>query len=295
MSSDRRDEIVILGVPIDSVGAEGGTEHGPAALREALAPLGLADAGDTSHRLRGGHRDPETGWLDFDDVLEMTSEVRGRIAELAGGGQVPLVLGGCCTLLPGALAGARDVLGECGLAFVDGHMDTYEGHSSPTGEGADMPVATVIGRAPAALLERLGGPAGDPARISLIGYRDPDEAADVPTPVELGIGEYRDRDSIRGTDLAQLGEAVAARLGGERRFWLHLDVDVLGAEEFPATDYLMPDGLDLGELERLLTPLLRSPQLAGANISCFNPEKDPDGAGAAALAGLLARALGGRS
>lgn len=293
-ASDR--ELVLLGVPVDSVGEAGGTEHGPAALRAALAGAGLADAGDTERRLRGGQRDPETGWLDFGQVLEMTSEVRGRVGSLVRGGQVPIVLGGCCSLLPGALAGARDALGACGLAYLDGHMDTYEGATSPTGEAADMPVAALLGRAPQALRDRLGEqPVVAPSRISLLGSRDREEAADVPSPSELGIAEHRDRESLRGVDLAAVGAEAAARLEREGRFWLHLDVDVLDQDEFPATDYLMPDGLSLAELRALIAPLLTSPALAGASVTCFNPDKDPDGSGAAALAALLEAGLAARA
>jgi arginase len=289
-------ELTILGVPIDSVGHGAGTEAGPRALRDALARLELADAGDTEQRLRGGRRDPETGWMDFDDVVAMTGEVRERVRELVGAGSVPLVLGGCCTLLPGSIAGARDALGACGLAFLDGHMDTYEGHTSPTGEGADMPVAALLGRAPQRLLDQLGGEAVlEGSQISLLGARDPEEAADVPAPAELGIEHHRDRDSLRGADLEAVGAETARRLEAAGRFWVHLDVDVLDGERFPATDYLMPDGLDLAELELLLTPLLRSPALAGANIVCFNPEKDPGGNEAAALGAVLGRAIAGRS
>jgi arginase len=285
-------DVVLLGVPIDSVGHGAGTEHGPAALRESLAGLELEDAGDTSRRLRGGVRDPETGWMDFPDVVAMTAEVRARVRELVEAGRVPLLLGGCCTLLPGAVAGARDALGMVGLAFLDGHMDTYEGHTSPTGEGADMPVATLLGRAPRALLDQLGEtPVLDGSQISMLGPRDPEEAADVPPPAELGIVDFHDRVSLRRADLAEVGAETAERLSARGRFWLHLDVDVLGADEFPATDYLMPDGLDLEELETLLTPLLRSPALAGANLACFNPEKDADGSGAASLAGLVSSSL----
>ena len=295
MSESSDPELVLLGVPIDSVGQAGGTEHGPAALRAALADAGLADAGDTKCLLRGGRRDPGSGWLDFDAVLEMTSEVRERIGSLLSAGRLPIMLGGCCSLLPGALAGARDAFDECGLAFLDGHMDTYEGRTSPTGEAADMPVAALLGRAPPQLLDRLGGaPVVPPARLSLLGSRDPEEAAEVPDPDELGIDDHRDRESLRDADLEAVGVETARRLARDGRFWVHLDVDVLDQAEFPATDYLMPDGLSLTELEALLTPLLASPALAGADVACFNPDKDRDGEGGAALARLLGAGFAAR-
>ena len=290
--------LTLLGVPIDSVGEPGGTELGPDALRERLADAGIPDAGDTRTRLRGGVRDPETGWLDFEQVCELTAEVRERVAALVAEGRVPLVLGGCCTLVPGALAGARDALGECGVAYLDGHLDLYEGESSQTGEAADFPLAAAIGRAPAALLDRLGGDrVVDPERVALLGPRDEEEAVGLgsETPKQVGIAHYRDRDSLRGADLATVGADAAARLAeGGRRYWLHLDVDVLDQDAFPATDVLMPDGLSLAELSELMAPLLAHPGLAGVNLVCFNPEKDPDSACGDALAGLALSGLGAR-
>ena len=45
----------------------------------------------------------------------------------------------------------------------------------------------------------------------------------------------------------------------------------------PATDYLMPGGLEWEELADLLGPLCASPAVAGLSIGCLNPEKDPGG------------------
>jgi arginase len=75
--------------------------------------------------------------------------------------------------------------------------------------------------------------------------------------------------------------------------WVHLDVDVLDEAAFPATDYLMPGGLQLAELGDLLRPLLASPSLAGISIGCYNPDKDPGGANGDALTGLFRDALAG--
>jgi arginase len=296
--TDAVSALTLLGVPIDSVGEPGGTELGPDALRQRFAAAEIPDAGDTETRLRGGVRDPETGWLDFDQVCDLTAEVRARVAELVAAGRIPVLLGGCCTLVPGALAGARDAIGECGIAYLDGHFDLYDGDTSQTGEAADFPLAAAIGRAPEPLLERLGGGAVvDPDRVELLGPRDEQEAVGFgsPVPGEVGISHYRDRDSLRGDDLAAVGSEAATRLGaGGARFWLHLDVDVLDQEEFPATDVLMPNGLRLTELTELIEPLLASPALAGVNLVCFNPEKDPDGSCGDALAELTLSGLGVR-
>ncbi len=281
--------LTLLGVPIDSVGQAGGTENGPSVLRRHLSS-DLSDAGDTRIRLRGGDRDPGCGWLDFGDVVRMSTEVRRRVAEITAAGQVPLILGGCCAFLPAALAGARDSLGEFGLAYFDGHLDLFTGDTSPTGEAADMPVAATLGMAPAPLLEAIGPvPVVTPGRMVLIGARDPEEAELVaPLPDGLGIGRILDRESLRDADLAGTGASIAedlSRHGGH--FWLHLDLDVLDQEAFPATDYLMDDGLTLEELRNLIEPIAASRGLIGLNLTCFNPDKDPDGSCGRWLAELI--------
>ncbi len=89
----------------------------------------------------------------------------------------------------------------------------------------------------------------------------------------------------RATSPARSLELIAAPL------WLHFDVDVLDQDVFPATDYLMPGGLDWDELGAALGPLLASPQLIGASLGCYNPGKDPDRACGRALVGALSRRL----
>ena len=39
----------------------------------------------------------------------MTAAVRSAVSEVVAAGERPFVLGGCCSLVPGAMAGARDV------------------------------------------------------------------------------------------------------------------------------------------------------------------------------------------
>ncbi len=83
---------------------------------------------------------------------------------------------------------------------------------------------------------------------------------------------------------------VASILGELGPFWLHFDVDVLDQDVFPATDYLMPGGMDWGELRSVLAPLLASPALVGASLACYNPEKDPGQACGRALVDVLGTA-----
>jgi arginase len=281
-----------IGAPADSVGRGGGAELAPAVLRELGLPeaLGAADAGDLEVGIRGEERDPETGLLAAADVLATTAAVRTAISAAVAAGERPLLCGGCCSILPGALAGARDAIGELSLVHLDGHADLYDGETSASGEAADMPISVALGLGPAAWVEAAGGASVQADRTALVGYRDRDESLRYgmrqpeqlePPPILLPVEALRSAGP--GTAALELTGMVEAR----GRFWLHLDVDVLDQDVFPATDYLMPGGLTWDELAAVLAPLLSSPRLIGVSLGCHNPEKDPGRACGRALVDAL--------
>jgi arginase len=287
---------VALGVPIDCIGAPGpsaepfGCELAPGALRELGIPG--EDRGDLAVRLVGTARDKRNGIKAWPAVATTTSAVRASVASVIADGGRPLLLGGCCTLLPGALAGARDTLGPIGLAYFDGHLDMYDGKTSPTGEPADMPIAVICGAGPRDWVSEVGRPVVAPSRIALVGPRDREEAIGLKSlvPEDVGIPVEATPDLIRsaGTDVV----AAAALATAGQQFWVHLDVDVLDESVFPATDYLMPGGLTIDELTSLLTPLAADPGLIGFSVACYNPEKDRSGDSGKALAELLGTLFG---
>src|SRR5918999_5425673 len=199
-----------IGVPIDSVGRSGGTELAPAAVRERglLEGVGARDRGDLDVRIRGDDRDPATGIVGAADVLAVTTAVRAAVREAVTVGERPLVLGGCCGLVPGALAGLRDAAGPAGVAYVDGHVDVYDGRTSPTGEAADMPMAVAFGFGPKPWVDAAGGPSATPERTVVLGARDPEEAADIARllATDLAALEIHDPHELRTTGLRTNGE-----------------------------------------------------------------------------------------
>ena len=263
---------IAIGVPVDSVGRAGGTELAPAALRQRglVARLGARDGGDLDVTIRGDERDTESGVIGIDDVVATTVAVRNAVRDAVAAGDRPLVLGGCCTLVPGALAGLRDAVGAHGVAYVDGHVDVYDGQTSPTGEAADMPMGVAFGLGPDRWIAAAGGATTAPADTIVLGARDPEEADDIADLLADRLAAV----TVLGPD--ELDDFAPERLAG-RPFWVHLDVDVLDEREMPATDYLMPGGLTWEALTALLAPLCAVPSLAGLSLGCVNPEKDPDG------------------
>lgn len=284
---------VILGLPIDCTGAFAGCERAPAALRAAglVQRLGLPDLGDLPIRIDDPTRDTATGMIGYRQVVTVSRAIRDTMRGLLTDGQLPLLIGGCCTVLIGTTAALSEVYdADIGLVFVDGHADCYDGTSSPTGEAADMDLTIVTGSGPAELTTLSGRvPMIHPQHVVMVGTRDLETArrdgSPEPPPDTLIIAA----EAIHGVnEAADAGHrARAALLGRVSRFWLHLDLDVLSSAALPAVDYPMPGGLDWDELAAIVTPMIASPQCIGLDVTIYNPSLDHGGQSAQQIVNFL--------
>jgi arginase len=287
----------IAAAPLDSSGRDRGEARAPAALRAAgLAEIpGVDDRGDLAARIADPVRDAESGVIGLADLVDSTAAIAAWTAETVAGPDRPLVIGGDCSLLPGVFAGLRRAGIEAGLWMIDGHPDAYDGASSPTGEAADMDLTFLVGRAPPALAELWSGEARlvEPRRVTVLGHRPARTDREVARELELvpaGV-TLVDAPSI----VTRGGAAVAAdalELLGPRPAWLHIDLDALDAEVFPAVSYPQPHGLDWDAMRALAAPLAAAETLVGISVADLEPERDPGGEHAARVVAFLAELLG---
>lgn len=288
----------MIGVPVDSAGCAGGTELAPAAFRSLGlgAAIGGRDGGDLAVRIRAEGRDPETGVVALDDVCSTTFEVRRAVAETLASGERPFLVGGCCAIVPGALAGVRDIRGRASLAHLDGHLDLYDQASSQLGEAADMPVTVAIGLGPPAWVDAAGGPSLSSSDVWIVGYRDRDQSLldgmlmpeDIDPPISCLTTE-----EVRSEGPSRAGERVARALAdGAGNMWVHLDLDIVDPSLFFANDAPVPGGLNWAELTGLLGAICASPALAGVSLGCYNPEKDRNQQNGRQIVEMFRAALG---
>ena len=80
------------------------------------------------------------------------------------------------------------------------------------------------------------------------------------------------------------------------RWWLHIDLDVLDPVEFPAQG--LPDvadepgGLTWDQLTDLVMALFTGPvSCVGGSLAIYDPDQDPDGAGAAQIVAFIRNVL----
>jgi arginase len=247
--------------------------------------LGAEDRGDVHALLTDSRRDPATGVVAFAQLCRACEQIRDQVSDVLGDGLRPLVVGGDCSLLVGALAGARSRMGRIGLAFLDGHLDCLDGITSPTGECADMDLAITYGHGPVGLVDLAGPPPTvSPGDVFAVGYRSGDgleERVVDERVVRIEAGELRRRGAVAvGANVAE----QAAEIG---HYWVHLDVDILDETVLPAVTYPQTGGPDWEELASLLRPLLTGPGLIGLSVADLVPPLDPGGTHTTRLTELL--------
>jgi len=297
--------IEVIGVPFNSNGHTDGVARGPEALRRAgvVAALSLAapttDTGDVDFATPEPHRSPASGLLAEDALVSMVDAVETRVRAAFAAGRFPVLVGGDCPIVLGALAAVRRRHGRAGLLFVDGHEDAWPPLRSLSGEAADSELGLALGLGteglPPALARHL--PLVDPADVAVLGPRDARELAD------HGIDGLAD-GGVELHPAAELQEqpaattvAAARRVAAAGAWWLHLDLDVLSTEAMASVDYPQDGGLDWDELVEVVVAAFSQPGCVGWSIAIYNPDLDPTGSDARRITDfvrVVARAIAGR-
>ena len=269
-------------------------------LPESLLRNGLADRLAARHAGRlqpppyGTQRDPETRTLNAAAIAAWTPRLADAVERVLDRGELPLVLGGDCSILLGpALALRRR--GRFGLLFVDGHADFYQPEVNPNGEAASMELAFATGHGPSLLCDLEGrGPLVRSEDVVAFGFRDLDEQrayGSQPLPPDLLA---LDLEAVRRLGLTRAAARAVEHLTrpGLDGFFVHLDADSLDDRVMPAVDYRQPGGLGWDELISLLKAALASGRAVGLELTIYNPRLDARGEAGRALTDALVVALG---
>jgi arginase len=301
----------LLGVPSSAGARTPGQEKAPAALRgagllELLDDVGLdvRDHGDLpAFRWRP---DPTTrSPQNLAAVVAVATSVAQSVEETVRAAELPLVVGGDCTITVGVVAGMLRAGLDPSLLYVDGGVDLYVPATQPAGHMDSMGVAHLLdesGSAPE--LAGLGAttPMLEARKVmffgqSAVSVRPSDDPRDVEGVVfsKYGFRSYP-IEVVTGRASEAAADARADIELDDGPFIVHFDVDVLDFLDCPLADQPEDRGLLLREAMECLAVFAGSSRFGGLVVTEINPDHgDTEGVTLRRFVEGLARALAGTS
>ena len=293
-------KIALIGAPSSAAAFSAGSEKAPSALRgaglvEKLQAAGyeIIDHGDCAPRLFAADEEHRRA-RNLTEIVAGLNDLKTRAELAVKSGALVLVLGGDCAQVIGLLTGTRRYYKHVNLLWFDRDADLNTPASTPSGRIDGMVVAHIIGKgAPELVRFWSEAPLVREPDVTLFGL----ERLDPPEQEFLAKSPMR---HIYAADIQSKGggkaahEALAQVHADAREFVLHLDTDVIAAEDFPAVNVPGSGGLRFDEVRASFIEFVKHDHLLGLDVAQFNPDKDPDGSGAKKLVDLLVEALAAR-
>ena len=293
-------KIALIGAPSSAAAFSMGSEKAPAALRAAglaeklqAAGYEVVDHGDCAPRLFADD-DEHRRARNLAEIVAGLNDLRTRAELAVKSGGLVLVLGGDCAQVIGLLTGARRYYKHVNLLWFDRDADLNTPASTPSGRIDGMVVAHIIGKgAPELVRFWSEAPLVREPDVTLFGL----ERLDPPEQEFLAKSPMR---HIHAGDIQSKGggkaahEALAQVHADAREFVLHLDVDAIAQEDFPAVNVPGSGGLRFDEVRASFIEFVKHKNLLGFDVAQYNPDKDPQGSGAKKLVDLLVEAFSGR-
>jgi len=293
-------KIALIGAPSSAAAFSVGSEKAPAALRaaglaEKLQEAGfeVVDYGDCAPRLFADD-DEHRRARNLTEIVAGLNDLKTRAELAVKSGALVLVLGGDCAQVIGLLTGARRYYKHLNLLWFDRDADLNTPASTPSGRIDGMVVAHIIGKgAPELVRFWSEAPLVREPDVTLFGL----ERLDPPEQEFLSKSPMR---HLYAADIQSKGsskaahEALAQVHADAREFVLHLDIDVITQEEFPAVNVPGSGGLRFDDVRTSFIEFVKHKNLLGLDVAQYNPDRDSDGRAAKKLVDLLAEALSTR-
>ncbi|GAA1774603.1 arginase family protein [Luedemannella helvata] len=215
--------------------------------------------------------DDARGWSRLAPIYRAVADaVQSRVRP----GACQTVVSGCCCVSLGTLAGLQRAGVDAGVVWFDAHGDVQTMETSASGYLGGMPLRMMVGYRP----ELVGVRAIAESRAVLVDARDLD-----PPEVDYLRGADIRRSTVEELDTAALPDGPLL---------LHVDCDVVAAEDLPGLRFPVPGGPSAAAVVAALARVLATGRVAALDIACtWDPAApDPTGARPRLLADLLALA-----
>jgi len=305
MKSIPKENVSIIGFPMDLGADRRGVDMGPSALRIAglqakLEALGykVEDNGDIKIEImeRQKIKNPKLKYLD--EILKTSKLLAEKIEKVLEKGDFPLCIGGDHSMALGTISGIASYCKKrkmrLGVIWIDAHSDMNTDETSPSGNIHGMPLAALLGLGCDELVNILGfSPKLHPENCALIGIRSIDEAEKLNIK-KLKVPIY----TMNDIDKLGIHRIIAKVLKQFREKVDHIhisfDLDSVDPLVAPGVGTPIPGGLSYREAHLLMETIAECGCMSSIEIAEVNPILDHKNQSAVFTAELIASSMGQR-
>jgi arginase len=297
------DIIDIAGVPLDLGAGRRGVDMGPSAFRIAninarISTLGYAlnDQGDIPVPIPEviGIRNQHARYAR--EIGGVCEALYFKVQASVLSGHLALSLGGDHSLAAGSIAGTASALRRLtrplGLLWIDAHADMNTPESTLSGNVHGMPLACVLGKGPAELVE-IGGfsPKVDSNRCAVLGLRNLDER-EKDIVRQSGVHAFTMKDIDRRGLASVMDEALGILCEGDAALHVSFDMDGIDPSVSPGVGTPVRGGLSYREAHLVMEMVADSQRLVALDMVEVNPILDNQNSTAILGCELILSALG---
>ncbi|MED2976551.1 arginase [Bacillus swezeyi] len=296
-----KQQISMVGVPMDLGQLRRGVDMGPSAIRcagvnERLEGLcgGIEDLGDLTIGQREDEKEgEETASEELRNLKAITNaslKLAAAVDKIVASGSFPLVLGGDHSIAIGTLAGLAKHYQNLGIIWYDAHSDLNTKETSPSGNIHGMPLAISLGIGHEGLTGLYGKDAKiKPENIVIIGARSLDDG-EKKLIREKGIKVYTMHEIDRLGMTRVMEETIDYLRERTDGVHLSLDLDALDPNDAPGVGTPVAGGISYRESHLSMEMLEESNFITSAEFVEVNPildERNKTAETAVALMGSL--------
>jgi arginase len=229
-------------------------------------------------------------------IRAFSLSLANKVENVLNTGNIPIVLGGDCSILLGCLLGAKKA-GSKGLVHIDGHCDYFHPGNyditSRLGTVAGMNLALATGKGELLLTHwnEVELPLVAETEVFQVGERNFGTAIFEQTYGDIVTSKIQviSVQQLLEAGMEAMAHKIVKQLQEKKLFkvWLHIDFDILNQDVMPAVDSPGSPGLDFDQLERFLLTLLQSELFIGMDFTIYDPGLDKKHKYLAALSSII--------
>lgn len=300
-----KENISLIGFPMDLGAGRRGVDMGPSALRIAelqqkLEKLGysVSDTGDIKIEIMERQKIKNHQLKYLSEIIKTSKILADKVSSVLEKGDFPLCLGGDHSMAIGTIAGISSYCKKkklkLGVIWIDAHADMNTDKTTPSGNIHGMPLAASLGFGNKELVNFYGfSPKLLPENCALIGIRSIDEAEKkIVKKLNLSVYTMQDIDKL---GIHRIINKVLKQFSNNvDHIHVSFDVDSVDPSIAPGVGTPVQGGLSFREAHLIMESIAECGCMSSLEIAEVNPILDDKNKSANFTVDLIASSMGQR-